>query len=476
MNTISNLILATDFYKGTHHSQYPKHMVNGKLENEITHLYSYAEARTGGKFKTISWLGLQGVIVNHLLKPVTMKDVAEAEDMITNIGGFKENFNREVWEKVAELGYLPIKIKALPEGMEVPEGTPLFTMESTEEWFATTLNSLETVLMHVWYPTTIATNSLHIKKGIKPLFEQSSDSQDIESALAFAVNDFGMRGATSLESAAFGGMGHLLHFKGSDNMIADLLIKNVYNGSTRGSSVVASEHSVATSYGKGAGEFTYMNAMLDNYPDGAIVSVVIDSYDPENFVNTVVADPTIRQKIINKTGRVVLRPDSGVPKEQVLGILNRLERIFGATVNSKGYKTINHNIGVIQGDGMYLDSIVQLYQDVLDAGFSADNLVVGSGGGLLQQGFTRDTQRFAIKASYGVRNGEGFNIQKDPKSDPTKKSKTGRMKVVYDDNHELITVPITDTRDDLLQTVLHNGQTTFDTFDMIVERAKETFK
>lgn len=456
-----NIILATDAYKLTHHLQYPE---------DMTALVSYAEARTGGRFKTITWLGLQGIILSELLSPVTIEDINEAEAQSISVFGTDKYFNRDVWEKVVDLGYLPIKIKALPEGVEVPEGTPLFTIESTEPWFTTTMNALETLLMHVWYPTTIATNSLHIKKMLLPIFEESSDSMDIPFSVELSVNDFGLRGATSLESAAVGGMGHLVHFRGSDNMIADKYIRDYYGTPGRAMSVLATEHSTATSYGDGQGEYDYLLALLTRSDENAIISIVIDSYDTFNFVDNIVGDPVLSAMIKARPGRVVLRPDSGVPEEQVLGILSRLERIFGAEINSKGYKVISHNIGVIQGDGMYLDSIEALYDEVLNHGYSADNLVVGSGGGLLQQDFNRDTQRFAIKACYGEKNGIPFNIQKRPSTDPTKTSKSGLFKVIEIDG-EIKTVGLEVAGENLLKTVLENGVVTTTSFDEVVQRA-----
>lgn len=456
----TNLILATDAYKLTHHLQYPE---------GLTKLVSYAEARKGGKYKTISWLGLQGLIINNLLEPITMENIDEAERQAIEVFGTNKYFNREIWERVANLGYLPVKIKALPEGMEVPEGTPLFIMESTEEWFATTMNALETLLMQVWYPTTIATNSLYIKKDLIPLFTKTSSSDNIELAVQLAVNDFGLRGATSLESSAIGGMAHLRHFRGSDNMIADKYIRDNYFVESRALSVMATEHSVATSYGAGVNELIYFKTQLERSDENAIVSIVIDSYDTFNFVDNVVGNEEVVEIIKNRPGRTVLRPDSGDPKEQVLGILTRLESIFGATVNEKGFKVINHNIGVIQGDGMYRESIKDLYEHIIDHNYSADNLVVGSGGGLLQEGFTRDTQRFAIKACYGEKNGVPFNIQKKPKTDMTKASKTGLFKVIKS-GEEIKTVNINEAGVDLMQVVYDEGRTFLESFEVIVER------
>ncbi len=381
-----NVILATDAYKLTHHLQYPA---------QLTKLYSYGEARVGGQYEQVSWFGLQMILDAYFRQPITDEMIDEAARVSELTFGTAAFFNRSVWEKVRDLGYFPVKIKALPEGMTVPVGNALFTIESTADWFATSLNALEDVLMHVWYPTTIATNSMVIRQRLTPLFEQSGTPDNV----ALAVNDFGLRGATSLESAKRGGAAHLLHFRGSDNMAASAYFDSVYGVPGRALSVWATEHSVATSYGADAGEFVYVHAQLDRAPDDAILSIVIDSYDALNFVKNVIGSPEIKARIMAREGRIVLRPDSGDPLTIDLQVLDLLADIFGTTTNDKGYRVLQHNVGIIQGDGMKADTIIALYEALMAAGWSADNLVVGSGGGLLQEGFTRDTARVASKAA-----------------------------------------------------------------------------
>ena len=456
---MQNLIVATDAYKLTHHLQYP---------SGLTKLYSYAEARVGGRFPTVSWFGLQAVIADHLLAPITTQMIDEAEQLSALTFGTTAYFNRDVWERVRDLGYLPIRIKALPEGLEVPLGVPLFTLESTEEWFATTLNALETVLMHVWYPTTIATNSLYIKRDLAPLFDKSGTAAGLD----LAVNDFGLRGATSLLSGARGGAAHLLHFRGSDNLAASQYIANHYQETGRALSVWATEHSVATAYGPGQGEIDYVLAQLERAGDDAIVSIVIDSYDAQNFVPNVIGHPTVLAKIKQRAGRVVLRPDSGDPLTMDLQILDQLDALFGHEINAKDYRVLKENVGVIQGDGMKRETILALYEGILAAGWSADNLVVGSGGGLLQEGMTRDTERFAIKASYAQINGEAVLLHKQPKTDPTKTSKAGRFKVVYNADQQLETAAFDDERDDVLRVVYENGDFYPEDFQTIEARTQ----
>ncbi|SYW02365.1 Nicotinamide phosphoribosyltransferase [Oenococcus oeni] len=454
-----NLLLDTDAYKLTHHLQYPK---------GLTKLYSYAEARPGSRFNTVSWFGLQMIIADHLLGKVTNEMIDEAEEFSFLTFGNHNFFNREVWERVRDLGYLPINIMELPEGIEVPISTPLLTLESTEPWFATTLNALESVLMQVWYPTTISTNSMYIKKALLPLFEKSGSVAGLD----LAVNDFGLRGASSLQSAQRGGAAHLLHFRGSDNLAADKVIADVYGLKGRALSVWATEHSVATSYGPDRGEIDYVNSQLDRAGDNDIISIVIDSYDSINFVRNVIGSKEIKNRIIKRSGRIVLRPDSGEPQEIDLQVLDILADIFGTDVNDKGYKVINHNVGIIQGDGMNRQTIIELYRHILHQGWSADNLIVGSGGGLLQEGFDRDTERFAIKASYGeLGDGHGFLIQKHPKQDPTKNSKSGRFKVIRDSSRRIKTVAIDAEGNNLLKTIYENGNFYPDSFQEILKRA-----
>ena len=454
-----NLILATDAYKLTHHLQYPA---------QLTKLYSYGEARVGGQNEQVSWFGLQMILQAYFTQPITddmIDAAARVSELTFNTTAY---FNREVWEKVRDLGYFPVKIKALPEGMTVPTGNALFTIESTADWFATSLNVLEDVLMHVWYPTTIATNSMGIRQRLAPLFEKSGTLAN----LAVAVNDFGLRGATSLETAKRGGAAHLLHFQGSDNLAASAYFESVYGVPGRALSVWATEHSVATAYGPGSGEFDYVNAQLDRAPDDAILSIVIDSYDAINFVKNVIGSPAIKARIMARSGRIVLRPDSGDPQTIDLEVLALLADIFGTTQNAQGYRVLQHQVGIIQGDGMKADTIVALYEALLAAGWSADNLVVGSGGGLLQEGFTRDTERFAIKAAYAeLANGQTINIQKVPKTDASKASKAGLLKVIKRAG-QLVTVAQSEPGEDLLTTVYENGVLAPVDGQAVLDRAK----
>lgn len=460
-----NIVDDTDAYKITHWLQRPLN---------ITKLYSYGEPRVGGKSKRICFFSLQPTIQDHFLQKVTDALIDEAQEEAFMTFGTDKYFNREVWEKVRDLGYLPIKIMTVPEGTIVEEGNVCFTMESTQPWFANMLSHFEDYLMWTWYGTDVCTRAMNIKKAIKPIFEKTSDIADL--VLPFAVNDFGLRGATRHEGAIIGGMAHLVHFRGSDNMPATRMIKDFYGMKGRALSVWATEHSVATSYGPGDGEFEYIIAQLERAPDEITVSIVIDSYDADNFMQNIVGNSRIKEMIKKKTGRVVFRPDSGNPLTNVCKYSDMLGATFGFDMNNKGYKVIKNNVGLIQGDGMDEESIPKLYEEYVKTGWAADNVVTGSGGGLLEKGLTRDTQRWAVKASYGEKEGKPFNINKAPKTDPTKNSKAGKLKLhspgtTIESSKE---TPIQfNAYTDMMRVIYEDGNYYPDKFENIIERASK---
>lgn len=411
-----NITIDTDAYKLTHWLQRPK---------DITKLYSYGEPRKGGFFKNICYMGLAIDVQEHLLTPVTKAMIEEGQEESFYTFGTPDYFNTEAWTKVMKLGYHPIKIMSIPEGSIIPEGNVCFTIESTEPWFANMLSHYEDLLMWSWYISDVCTRAYHIKKNITPYFEKTCDNP--HAILPYAVNDFGLRGAQGYEAAIRGGIAHLVHFEGSDNMPASRMIKDFYGYKGRAKSVWATEHSVATAFGPGRGEYEYVISQLSQHTDKT-KSLVIDSYDADNFMLNIVGSEEVKALVKAHTGRIVWRPDSNIPINNALRYSDILASHFGITVNRKGYKVINENTGLIQGDGMNEESIPQLYKDYTNSRWAAENLLTGSGGGLLVENLTRDRQRWAIKASYGEKNGVPFDIRKTPKSDMTKMSKGGKLK------------------------------------------------
>lgn len=271
-------------------------------------------------------------------------------------------------------------------------------------------------------------------------------------------------------------MMQLFVFNGSDNMAASRSLRHYYlNAPLKGKSICATEHSVALSYGRGEGEKEYFrNAILKM--KGHSFSIVIDTYDTYGFLKNVVNDKELKKMIIEYEGRIVLRPDSGDPISTPLSVLSLLEEFFGTTLNEKGYKVINHNIGVIQGDGMDENSVPELFRRTVAMGFSADNIVAGSGGGLHQKDITRDTQRFAIKPSYGVINNEPYNFKKQPSTDLTKTSKSGMLKL-HPSRNSFSTISSAEMSEamfkgyiDVLETVYKDGVITYVDWDTAIKR------
>jgi nicotinamide phosphoribosyltransferase len=220
-------------------------------------------------------------------------------------------------------------------------------------------------------------------------------------------------------------------------------------------SVPAAEHSTITSWGKENEAEAYRN-MLRQFPSG-IVSVVSDSYDIFHAVEKVWGE-ALREEVLAREGTLVIRPDSGDPATVVLRCCRILAEKFGAVKNGKGYFVINPKVRILQGDGINLASIREILRTLQQAGFSADNLVLGMGGALLQQ-CNRDTQRFAFKASCATVNGEDRDVTKNPVGDSSKRSKAGRLALTRQQGHWR-----TERRSqaphsgDLLQTVFENGE------------------
>jgi nicotinamide phosphoribosyltransferase len=405
---------ATDAYKLVHWKQRPKGLIE---------LMSYGEPRVGGQHDEIIFFGLQYFLKEYFMTKVNDAEIEHGYKRSQRIFGNTEYYSREIWEKVRDLGYYPLEIRAVKEGTRVPTGNVTYTIEATEDWFAPSVSHFENWLMWNWYPTAVATRMYNIQKGIRIPFTESCDSIFMD----YVVNDFGLRGAAGLEAACLGGSAAMIFSKGSDNVPAMDFIEDYYSEDNAGQSVWATEHSVATVFGPGQGEYDYLETQLDEAGEDAIISIVIDSYDADNFIKVVVKH--FKDRIITRKGRTVFRPDSGVPLENVCKYSEMLGNIFGYHINDKGYKIINHNVGLIQGDGMNENSIVNIYEEYIKTGWAAENFIVGSGGGLLVEGLSRDTDRWAVKCCHAVIDGKSIDVRKSPKGDMTKASKAGKLKL-----------------------------------------------
>lgn len=446
------MILTTDSYKLSHFNQYPK---------GTTKVFSYVESR-GGVYEETLFFGLQKFIKELDASFPTMEDVAFAKAFADAHG---EPFNEEGWKVLVALGYWPVTIKAVPEGISVPVKNVLVTIENSHDDFYWLTSFLETALLRaIWYPTTVATVSREIKKVIKHYMDETSDSPE---DIAFKLHDFGARGVSSSESAGIGAMAHLVNFLGSDTIEGILYADKFYDAGVCGYSIPAAEHSTITAWTKEKEIEAYRN-ILTQYPTG-LVAVVSDSYDIFHAVKEIWGD-ALRQEILHREGTLVIRPDSGDPKVILPKLMQILGERFGYHTNAKGYNVLHEKVRLIWGDGINQQSIEEILNTLALEGWSADNIAFGMGGALLQQ-INRDTQKFAMKASAAIINGEKVDIYKDPITDPGKKSKRGFITLTK----EMKTVQIdgTSPKEELLQIVYENGKIlkTF-TFEEVRENAK----
>ena len=420
-----NPILMTDSYKETHWKMYPPN---------LKYLTSYLEARAGGEYSSSVFFGLQYLLAKRFSGPIVKAmHIPDAEAVLKSHFRRDDVFNLDGWEHIVRdhQGRLPVYIRAVPEGMRVPESTPLLTIENTCPRCAWVVNHLETLLVQLYYPITVATISAAQKRVIVDGMGRSANSM---AKVPYMLHDFGYRGGTSVESAAIGGAAHLINFLGTDTLAALELLRYYYDdgaGKVAGYSVPAAEHSTITSWGEQDEEMAYRH-ILQSFPSG-VVSVVSDSYDVYEACRHMWGGGLAPMVMAGrKTGRtLVIRPDSGDPHEVVPACLDILGERFGFTLNGKGYKVLPSFISLIQGDGISRHTLSRLVETILARGWSLENLVFGSGGGLIQAGIDRDTLKFAMKCSAVKRgNDPGWRASyKRPVGDPGKNSKRGYLHV-----------------------------------------------
>jgi nicotinamide phosphoribosyltransferase len=413
------------------------------------------------------FFGLQYYVKRYLSTPITEVEIIEADEIITGQG---LEFNRSGWEHIltADGGFIPIRIRAVPEGAVIPAHHVLMTIESTDPAVPWIVGWMETLLMKVWYPTTVATQSYAIHEIIKGYLEDTADTID---KLPFMLQDFGYRGVSSEESAGIGGMAHLTNFKGTDTIAAVLYARKWYGmQGIAGYSIPASEHSTITSWGSGQdNERRAFQNMIRQYGDCPTYACVSDSWD---FAKALETWNDLKGEVEAHQGTLVVRPDSGDNLANVLLALRKLDSVYGSTVNTKGYKVLNH-VAVIQGDGNDMGTIIKILAAAKAAGYSAQNLCLGMGGALLQGNATasinRDTHRFAIKCSAARVDGKLIDVYKDPATDSGKRSKRGRLDLIRDANGDYKTIRLDEptygmgyAKDSVLKTYYDAGKVTCD--------------
>jgi nicotinamide phosphoribosyltransferase len=446
-----NIITNGDSYKASHFLQYPP---------GTQFVYSYIESR-GGIYDEAVFFGFQMFAKEYLTVPVTMEMVEEAAEIYAK---HKVPFNREGWEYIVnELkGKLPVLIKTAREGQRMPVKNVLLTIVNTDPKCFWLTSFLETALLRaIWFATTVASKSYACKKVIKRYLDETSDIPDV--LLPSRLHDFGARGTSSYESAEIGGLAHLLNFRGTDTMGALLAARRYYGADMPGESIPAAEHSTITSWGREGEVDAYRNMLRQFARPGSFVAVVSDSYDLFNAVDNIWG-AELKDHVINSGATVIIRPDSGNVRTIPLETIERLGAKFGYTMNAKGFKVLKH-VRVIQGDGIDGPGVIgDILESLKQAGWAADNLAFGMGGGLLQI-VNRDDMKFAMKCSAIMIDGKWHEVFKDPKTDPGKQSKRGRLVLVHDNGWETKPMEGNLWKDELLDT-FKNGElireTTFD--------------
>ncbi|UDL15961.1 nicotinate ribosyltransferase [Microbacterium phage Pumpernickel] len=454
----------TDAYKLDHRRQYPVG-TTGVLSNftnrgtrvaRITHVVNF---------------GLQAFLkswVQDAWAPFWAAEEDEVarlyEEFTTEILG-PNTIGSDHIRALHRLGYLPLKFRALPEGALVPLRVPSFTVENTHPDFAWLVNYIETPMSAaVWQPSTSATTANEFRKLLD---EWALKTTGTTEGVQWQGHDFSFRGMGGIDAAAASGAGHALSFTGSDNLNVVNFVNKNYDGENGliVGSVPATEHSVMCAGASDAprdetgkiDEISTYEHILDMYPSG-IVSVVSDTYDLWEVITSVL--PRLKDRIMSRDGKIVIRPDSGDPVDILTGVqtderdwaaterydptyekklgtpaakgvIELLWDIFGGTVNEQGYKVLDPHIGAIYGDSITYDRAKAIMERLEAKGFASSNVVFGVGSYTYQY-VTRDTFASAVKATWVEINGEGREIFKDPITDNgTKKSAKGRLAVLY---------------------------------------------
>ncbi|MGI9347557.1 MAG: nicotinate phosphoribosyltransferase [Gammaproteobacteria bacterium] len=435
-----NLILLTDAYKMSHWQLYPEN---------TEYVHSYAEARSG---ELIQFFGLQIYLMEYLKNPITKKDLNEAEEFVR---AYSQPFFKQGWEKIIEnhKGFMPLKIKSVAEGTNLPSSNVLLTVENTDPEFYWLPSYFETqILRAIWYPTSIASLSKKIKNLILGYLEKNGD----ENSINFKLHDFGARGVSSHESAMLGGAAHLINFDASDTVEGSIALQKYYNAPVVGRSLPASEHTNIISFGddEKSEEQAFRKFLSIYAKPGTIVACVSDTRNIYLAIDRLWGE-TLRQDIIDSGAIVVIRPDSGDPCIVAPSCVHLLDQKFGHSLNQKGYKVLN-NVRVVQGDGITYEAISSILEILDNMGYSADNITFGMGGALLQIP-NRNTHSFAYKCSAVKINGKVIETYKSPITDKGKISKKGILKLIKTEG-VYTTVTDKEAGKDYLEEKFYNGK------------------
>lgn len=438
-------VLLKDGYKVGHKFQYPE---------GTTLVYSNFTPRKSRneEVNEIVFFGLQYFIKEYLIRQFDENffQLPKEEVMrlykrrIDNYLG-KDSITYDHIEALHDLGYLPLEIKALPEGSRVPMRVPVLTIWNTNPAFFWVTNMLETLMSAIlWKPSTSATTAAEYWETFVK-YAQTTVGEDL-SFVPWQGHDFSFRGMSGIEDAVMSGAGHLLSFAGTDTIPAIDFLEQYYNADADqeliGGSVPATEHSVMCMGTQDAEISTFERLIAEVYPTG-VVSIVSDTWDFWQVITEFL--PQLKSQILARDGKVVIRPDSGDPVKIIVGdaaapqgspaykgAIECMWETFGGTITPQGYKLLDSHIGLIYGDSITPARQLAILEGLKQKGFASYNVVLGIGSYTYEY-VTRDTFGFAMKATYGEVNHQGRDIFKDPKTDDgTKKSAKGLMAVHRD--------------------------------------------
>jgi nicotinamide phosphoribosyltransferase len=432
--------LLCDFYKVSHREQYPEN--TEYVFSTWTPRRSYIEG-----INEIVTFGMQAFVKGFLIEYFneyffnrSKEDVIAEYVRFIKHTLFIDNPDASHIGELHDLGYLPLEIRAIKEGTVVPLRVPTATVVNTHPDFFWLTNYIETLMSSEnWLPSTSATIAYEYKK----LFtEYAKETGGDLGFVPFQGHDFSLRGMV-LEAGKLSGAGHLTSFLGTDTIPAISFLEKFYGANVEtelvGTSVNATEHSVMSAGGQDAEYETYERLITKVHPTG-ILSIVSDTWDLWAVLNDIIAP--LKNVILNRDGKVVIRPDSGDPVKIICGdsesdnpnarkgVIEILWDIFGGKVNDKGFKELDSHIGAIYGDSITLVRAKAILEGLKAKGFASTNIVFGIGS-FTYQYQTRDTFGYAMKATHVVIDGVERNIIKDPITDNgTKKSSTGRVVVL----------------------------------------------
>jgi nicotinamide phosphoribosyltransferase len=498
----NNPLLMTDGYKTSHHLMYP--------ENTELVFSNFTPRSTGfmpEKAKAIVVFGVQYTI-KYIVDLYNKEFFSKPKDLVCQEARqylsayLGSEYDVSHFEALHDLGYLPIEIKALAEGSVVQEKIPIVTVHNTLPEFFWLTNFLETLISSLLWKPLHSASLVYAYKKLLVKEAKETDSNNMW-FVDYQLHDFSFRGMQHPESAISSGLGFLTSSFGTDTVPTLAAARYYYNEPySAGVSVPASEHAVMTAYGKES-EIEGFRRLMKQFPTG-ILSIVSDSFDLWKVCTDYLCQ--LKDEILNRNGKIVIRPDSGdpvdiicgerlrvsnhseykgdnwnevqmLPKEK--GVVELLWDVFGGTVNEQGYKVLDSHIGCIYGDSITLDRAEEICKRLKSKGFASTNVVFGVGSYSLGYA-TRDSQGCAIKATYCEVAGQPREIYKDPITDSGSKKSAKGLIAVYKDpigGFMLIDrVSWKEVNNCELKTLLKDGVITETTLEEIRNRIKNSIK